>query len=300
MSRRISQSGFARFTVALAVMALATAEGCSKADDDPAGAAVNGSSQARAIELSLTSAQAAHEHAAPGTAMPGMAQEEAGAGAGVMAMGGPTSDGPLPIDVGSPAGSAPGAMTRLLGLPPAPATSASTGGLPAALGAPHIYHLAAETFFLDQAAAIALTIEQQKKLTALREKSMIAYATTQRRVDQGEQDLWVLSSAEAPDIAKIEQKIGEITHLAGEQRMAFVRTVGEAVGVLSDVQRRAVAAQGAPSGATATPPAPSAAGMVMGASAPPAGGMKMKMKMGMDKGAAGMPDAGAAAGMGHM
>ncbi|MBC7061353.1 hypothetical protein G6O49_23520, partial [Salmonella enterica subsp. enterica serovar Enteritidis] len=89
-------------------------------------------------------------------------------------------------------------------------------GLPAAIGAPHIYHLAADTFFLDQATALGLTAEQQKKLTALKESAGVAYATTQRKIDQKEQDLWVISSSEAPDVAKIETKIGEIARLTGQ------------------------------------------------------------------------------------
>ena len=48
---------------------LATVDGCAKADDEPPGAAANTASQAHAVELSLASAQAPHEHAAPGTSM---------------------------------------------------------------------------------------------------------------------------------------------------------------------------------------------------------------------------------------
>ena len=129
--------------------------------------------------------------------------------------------------------------------------SSAAGGLPAAIGAPHIYHLGADTFFLDRASAIGLTSEQQMRLSALRENAALTYATTQRKIDQGEQDLWVLSSSEAPEIAKIE----------GVQRELRIRIASEedadnAIGLrerkrpqehaLNHAEYRAVRADGEP------------------------------------------------------
>ena len=54
----------------------------------------------------------------------------------------------------------------------------------------------------------------------------------QRWIDQGETGLWVYSSSETPDIAKIETKVGEISRLAARQRLDFIRAVGVAVGAL--------------------------------------------------------------------
>ena len=182
--------------------------------------------------------------------------------------------------------------------------------LPPAPGAPHIYHLGRDSFFLDQASAIGLTREQQQRLAALKEGAAIAYENTQRRIDRGEQDLWVLTSYAAPDLAKIERRIVEIARLGGQQRIDFIRAVGMAVGVLSDAQRKAVASQGAqrPPGTRRT--APSASEMRTGGGSPSPGstgpGGPRKMPTGMEPGGSmppqrreisGTADAGSAGGM---
>lgn len=223
-----------------------------------------------------------------------------------MATGAPSADSP-PMTMGAPVGGSPSGMARMLGQPPMPSGSSAAGGLPSAVGAPHIYHLGADTFFVDQANAIGLTSEQQTRLVALKANAAAAFATSQRKIDQGERDLWVLSSSETPDIAKIETKVGEISRLSGQQRIDFIRAVGVAVGVLSDAQRKAVASREMPMqpGAMALPPG--ASGMNMGA-APSSSGMPTmpmgaptKMPKGMKMGGmGGMGDAGSSGGMGHM
>ncbi len=45
----------------------------------------------------------------------------------------------------------------------------------------------------------------------------------------------------APDAAAIEAKVREIEKLRGDQRLAFIRAIGEAAKVLTDDQRRALA-----------------------------------------------------------
>ena len=309
----------ARSFYTLAPMALvAMLGGCSKADEDKAGAVPNPTLQAQAAQASIASAQAAHDHPAMGMSE----DDSAAASSAPTAMGAPDADSP-PVSMGSVAtGLAPTGMARMLGQPPMPGGSSAGGGLPPAMGAPHLYHLGADTFFLDQATAIGLTSEQQKTLTALKENAATSYATTQRKIDQDEQDLWVLSASEAPDVAKVETKIGEIARRTGQQRMDFIRIVGKAVGVLSDAQRRAVASQaaqaatmqqGAMPPTDAMPPAPGASGMSAGGAAPPSGGMGMggpsKMPAGMGRGGGmaapgaatgSMTDAGSSSGMGHM
>ncbi len=201
---------------------------------------------------------------------------------------------------------APTGMSRMLGQPPMVTTSNGGGGLPAALGAPHLYHAGADTFFLDQATAIALTPEQQTKLKALKENASTTYATTQRKIDQGEQDLWVLTSSEQPNAMQIESKIGEITRLGGQQRMDFIRAIGNAVGTLTEAQRKAMASQTmASTQMSAMSPATSASGMNMGGASGGTGMGKGKGMGGMDemkpkmKGMGGM-DPAASGGMGHM
>lgn len=307
MSIHISRSIPTLVSIVLVSSTLAMLDGCSKANDDNTAAALP-TSQAQAVQSSIASAQVAHDHPAPS-----MRQDNSTAAPGApMAMGVPGSGSPS-TNMGAPSGGASTGMARMLGQPPMASGSQAIGGLPAAIGAPHIYHLGANSFFLDRASAIGLTSEQQRRLTALRENAALAYTTTQRKIAQGEQDLWALSSSEAPDLAKIDTKIGEIARLTGQQRMDFIRTVGEAVGVLSDDQRKAAASQGSPLQPGTLPPAPSVSGMSTGDGAPAAGGMGMggpsKTPMGMDPsggmpppgmGMGGTTGAGSSGGMGHM
>lgn len=111
--------------------------------------------------------------------------------------------------------------------------------LTAAPGAPHIYHVAAEDFFLDRADDLGLTSEQRARLTAIRDKAELDLATTQRGVDQGEQDLWALTASDAPDARKIGAKVDEISRLEARKRMDYLHALGSAVAVLTDAQRKA-------------------------------------------------------------
>ncbi len=303
MSSPIDRTFHTPARMLLVASILALVGGCSKADEDKASATTNPVRQAQTVQSSIASAQAAQD---PGG---GMAPTGDGtASSAPMAMAAPSAAS-RPMNMGAPAAGAPAemaptGMARMLGQPPMASASGASAGLPSATGAPHIYHLGADTFFLDQAKAVGLTEAQQKRLTALKEKSAVAYATTQRKIDQGEQDLWVLSSSETPDITKIETKIGEIARLTGQQRMDFLRTVGGAVGVLSDAQRKAIASMQPDAMPAASA---SAAGMAPGAPPAPMGmGMGDKKPMGMGMGAMPPPSATASAmppapgGMGHM
>lgn len=293
----------------LVASALAMVDGCSNAEDDKAAVTPNPVKQAQATQSSIASAQAALDPHGLGVTHPGgVAAPDA-----PMVTGAPAGDNP-PMNVAVAPDSGPTGMARMLGQPPMTSGSSAAGSLPSAMGAPHIYHLGADTFFLDRESAIGLTSEQKKKLTSLKESAAASYATTQRKIDQGEQDLWVLSSSEAPDITKIETKIGENARLTGQQRMDFIRSIGKAVGVLSDAQRKAVASQAMPMPSGGMPAAPSAPAMGMGDGAPPPsmgtsgpgkmpGGMDPSGGMpppGMGMGMGGMADAGAPPGMGHM
>ena len=333
MFMHLARSLLALAPLLLVASAPSALGGCSK-ENDPApvptpaaqAQAVQASvASAQAARASIASAQAAHDHQAPGMtedAAPSAPVPMGAPGGGVMPDAGAPAAGAAMAST-APSGDtapmnmvAPTGMARMLGQPPMAGGSGASGGLPAAMGAPHIYHLGADTFFLDQASAIGLTSEQQKRLTALKENASIAYVTTQRKIEQGEQDLWVLSSAEVPDVVRIETKIGDIARLTGQQRMEFIRTVGKAVGVLSDAQRKAVATRANAGQPAAMAPDPSASSMGRGDGGPPSGGMGMgdpgKMppgmpmhgggmpRPGMGMGMGGMADAGASGGMGHM
>lgn len=110
--------------------------------------------------------------------------------------------------------------------------------LPGFPGASHIYHIGSTNFFLDHPQHITLTQEQQTKLNHVKEQTLLGQATFDRWIDAGEQELWVLTSADAPDASKIEAKVREIEKLRGDKRIAFIRAVGEAAKVLTDEQRK--------------------------------------------------------------
>ena len=269
--------------LAIVVTTLAVCEGC-KADGDQSGAVPNPTLQARAAQSAIASAAAQLEH---DQHAPGIKEDNSMRLPGAAPTGAPSGNSPA-TNMDSPSDGASGPTARMLGAPLDASGANTAGGLPATLGVAHLYHLAADSFFLDQANAVGLTDEQQKKLTALKEHAAVAFAATQRRVRQGEKELWVLVCSEAPDNAKMELKVAEIARLGGQQRMDYIRTLEAAVAVLSNLQRKAVASQ-----KVSAPPAPmpqgSAAGTTGADSVTSAGGIPPRP-----------PVAGAAPGMGPM
>lgn len=116
----------------------------------------------------------------------------------------------------------------------------SPSTMPGQPGASHLYHIGSTGFFLDHAQHIVLTPEQKTTLNRLKEKALLDRATQQRRIDQAEQDLYLLTGADQPDAAKIQAKVAEIEKLRADQRMNFIRAVGEATNVLTHDQHRAL------------------------------------------------------------
>lgn len=119
--------------------------------------------------------------------------------------------------------------------------------LPGFPGASHIYHIGANSFFLDHAEHITLTTEQQSALNKIKEVAMLKQADFDRQIEAAEQEVWVLTSSDSPEAKKIEDKISEVAKLQADQRIAYIRAVGEAAKTLTDEQRDALT--GAP-GAT--------------------------------------------------
>ena len=119
-----------------------------------------------------------------------------------------------------------------------PAAMAMPSALPGFPGASLIYHIGATGFFLDHAEHITLTLEQQTALSQKKEQALLQQAELQRKIAQAEQELWVLTAADQPDAVTIEQKVQEVARKQGEQRLAFIRAVGEAAKVLTDDQRK--------------------------------------------------------------
>lgn len=112
--------------------------------------------------------------------------------------------------------------------------------LPGFPGASHLYHIGSTGFFLDHPQHIALTAAQQTSLNKIKEKAVQERASADRRIEEAEQQLWTLTAADSPDAAKIEAKVKEIEKLRSDQRLAFIRAVGEATKVLSADQQAAL------------------------------------------------------------
>lgn len=127
---------------------------------------------------------------------------------------------------------------------------AMQSALPGFPGASHLYHIGATGFFLDHADHIQLTTEQQSKLNQIKEKASLEQATANRRIEEAEQQLWELTAADQPDAKAIEAKIREIEKLRGDQRLAFIRAVGDAAQALTHEQHQALTGKHENSGAS--------------------------------------------------
>ena len=110
--------------------------------------------------------------------------------------------------------------------------------LPGFPGASHLYHIGATGFFLDHPQHIALTTQQQAALNQAKEQAALSKSTADRAVKQAEQELWMLTAADQPDAAKIEAKLAEIGKLRADERLSFIRAVGDASKILTDEQRK--------------------------------------------------------------
>ena len=173
---------------------------------------------------------------------------------GMMAMGGTGTSmkGMAPAPGGAGAMPMEGMDGMEMGMGPQPAMTGGTmtSSLPGFPGASHLYHLGASGFFLDHPAHVTLTAEQQKAINAVKEKALLEKASAIRKVEQAEQELWELTSADSPDADKIEAKVREVEKLRADQRLAFIRAVGQAAQLLTDEQRKALAGDAASPGST--------------------------------------------------
>src|SRR6266699_1972205 len=110
--------------------------------------------------------------------------------------------------------------------------------LPGFPGASHIYHIGATGFFLDHAEHIGLSAEQQVGLNKIKDQALALKAASDSQIEQAEQELATLTSSDQPDVKKIEAKVREIAKLGSDQRVAFIKAVGEAAKLLTDEQRK--------------------------------------------------------------
>ncbi len=110
--------------------------------------------------------------------------------------------------------------------------------LPGFPGASHLYHIGAEGFFLNHDTHITLTADQREELNRIREKALLGDSSCGRKVEESEQELWGLTASDTPDVEAIGAKVREIETLRGDQRLAFIRAVGEAANQLTEEQRQ--------------------------------------------------------------
>ena len=125
--------------------------------------------------------------------------------------------------------------------------------LPGFPGVSRLYHIGAEGFFLNHDEHISLSPNQRKKLNQIKQKALLGGSTCGRKVEEEEQQLWELTASDEPDASAIEAKVREIAKHQGDQRLAFIRAVGEAAKVLTDDQRQSLAGTEADADATSKP-----------------------------------------------
>ena len=118
--------------------------------------------------------------------------------------------------------------------------------LPGFPGASHLYHIGATDFFLDHQKHITLTLQQESALNQIKEQALLSQATFDRQEEQAEQELWVLTSSDQPEIQRIEAKVRQIAKLQGDQRLAFIHAVGKAAKVLNQQQQQILVGTMAP------------------------------------------------------
>lgn len=146
-------------------------------------------------------------------------------------MSGATSSGGMGCCMGMGAmGQAPGS-----GMGMNMATSSALPGFP---GASHLYHVGATGYFLDHLDKIALSADQQTKLNGVKQQGLKDQADRQRQIEAMEEELWFLTAAEKPDLGMIEAKLRETEKAKSDQRIAFIRSVGEAASVLTADQQK--------------------------------------------------------------
>lgn len=118
-----------------------------------------------------------------------------------------------------------------------PAAMAMPSALPGFPGQSHLYHIGATGFFLDHPEHVTLTTQQKQALAKKKQLSLLKQGEIQRQIDAAEQELWELTGADQPQASDIDRKAREIERLRADQRIAYIRAVGESAKLLTDEQR---------------------------------------------------------------
>jgi Spy/CpxP family protein refolding chaperone len=116
--------------------------------------------------------------------------------------------------------------------------------LPGMPGVSHLYHIGSAGFFLNQP-QIQLTTDQQSRLRQIMERALLDRGNADRAIERSEEELWTLTG-DGTDAARVEAKIAEIERARTNQRIEFIRSVGEGIEVLTPEQRTALLGTTAP------------------------------------------------------
>ena len=157
-----------------------------------------------------------------------------------------SSSPPAPPGMGGPGGEMMGKemmgmMAQMMGkmgeAPSAMKSPKSSSEVPGIPGVSHLYHLGATGFYLDHPELISLTPEQRAELNHIKETAVLNQATFERRIAQGEQDIWALTGQELLNIDGIDTKSKYVEAQRSESRLALIRSVTAAAKVLTPDQR---------------------------------------------------------------
>ncbi len=135
--------------------------------------------------------------------------------------------------------------------------------LPGFPGASHLYHIGSTNFFLDHPQHITLSLEQQSRLGEIRMRALLERSDFNRKIQEAEEQVWLLTASDQPNSVNIEAKVRESEKLQGDFRLAFIKHVGEAAMLLSIEQRNALLGQ-VSSAVQALPVTPPASQNMMG------------------------------------
>ena len=164
---------------------------------------------------------------------------------GTGGMSGSSSGGMGGMSGASSSGMGGGCCMGSMGQAPGSGSAGASGmsiqtNLPGFPGSSHIYHVGATGFYLEYADKLGLSTQQRTSLNDIKQRALVDQSNQQRKIDEAEQALWLLTAADQPDATSVEAKIREVEKLKADQRLDFIRAVGEAAKVLTDDQRKMV------------------------------------------------------------
>jgi Spy/CpxP family protein refolding chaperone len=103
-----------------------------------------------------------------------------------------------------------------------------------------LLHVGAKDFFLDHATHLMLSADQRARLETIKSDATQKKDATKKQVDEAEQELWQLTSADQPDGGQIDAKVQQIATLNATEQIAFIHSVAASSDVLTPEQRAQV------------------------------------------------------------